>query len=186
MMHVPVDPLFLVIPLILSLTSSATHFQPLSDLIAQASVHPGYALPEPFSKEPVKAGWNEDVARLLALKGVRRVFKACCDRKGQSSVSRCHPAAKQGRAQFDEKSVVPAAPPSPNSDGGSTSVSGQRYYRPSRELLISHLKRKVEHFAAPEQYEKFDHLVRGLSRDGLFESGSSADLGKRESLLSRT
>lgn len=82
-MHVPIDPLFLVIPIILSLISSATHFQPLSDLIAQASVNPEFGLSEPFSKEGVKAGWNEDVARLLAFKDVKRVFKACCERKSE-------------------------------------------------------------------------------------------------------
>lgn len=88
-MHVPVDPLFLVIPIILALLDSKTnpHFQPLPDLISQASVIPSFALPEPFSKEPLKGGgggFNEDVARLLSLKVIRRVLKACCEKKGQS------------------------------------------------------------------------------------------------------
>lgn len=83
LMHVPVDPLFLVIPIVLSLISSATHFQPLSDLVAQASVNPDFALPEPFSREAIKGGgFNEDVGRLLAIKSVRRVFKLCCEKKG--------------------------------------------------------------------------------------------------------
>lgn len=86
-MHVPIDPLFLVIPIILSLISSNNEngrFQPLPDLISQASVNPIFALPEPFSKEPKKeGGWNEDIARLLSCKGIRRVFKLCCEKKGQ-------------------------------------------------------------------------------------------------------
>lgn len=87
-MHVPVDPLFLVIPIILSLTSSSTpttHFQPLPDLVAQTSVNPDFALPEPFSREEQKRGqgFNEDVGRLLSLKCIKRAFRACCDKKGK-------------------------------------------------------------------------------------------------------
>jgi len=82
LLHVPGDPLFLVIPIIESLTTTSTRFQPLGDLIAQASVDPRFALPEPFSKEPAGAGFNEDVSRLLAIKSVRRVFRACCEKKG--------------------------------------------------------------------------------------------------------
>ena len=85
LLHVPVDPLFLVIPIIESLTTTSTRFQPLGDLIAQASVDPRFALPEPFSKEPAGSGFNEDISRLLAIKSVRRVFKACCEKKGPSS-----------------------------------------------------------------------------------------------------
>lgn len=95
LMHVPVDPLYLVIPIILSLldsSSGANQFQPLADLIAQASVNPTFALPEPFSKEPKKGGgWNEDVARLLSLKVIKRVFKACCEKKGQSNLLNPNP-----------------------------------------------------------------------------------------------
>jgi len=83
LIHVPVDPLFLVIPIIESLKSASTHFQPLGDLIAQVSVDPRFALPEPFSKEPAGQGFNEDISRLLAMKSVRKVLKACCEKKGQ-------------------------------------------------------------------------------------------------------
>jgi ribonuclease H2 subunit B len=82
LLHVPVDPLFLVIPIIESLTTTSTRFQPLGDLVAQASVDPRFALPEPFSKEPAGSGFNEDISRLLAIKSVRRVFRACCEKKG--------------------------------------------------------------------------------------------------------
>jgi len=37
----------------------------------------------------------------------------------------------------------------------------------------------VDHFAAPETYEKFDHLVRGLGRDGLLETSANAELVAR-------
>jgi ribonuclease H2 subunit B len=80
---VSIDPLFLVIPIISSLLSSSeTRFQPLGDLIAQASVDPRFALPEPFSKGPAGVGFNEDVGRLLEIKSIKRVFKACCEKKG--------------------------------------------------------------------------------------------------------
>jgi ribonuclease H2 subunit B len=59
-------------------------------------------------------------------------------------------------------------------------MKGETYYRPSKEIIINHLKRKVEHFAAPEIYEKFDHLVRGLGRDGLLESSANTELVARE------
>lgn len=108
-MHVPVDPLFLVIPIVLSLISSATHFQPLSDLVAQASVNPDFALPEPFSREAIKGGgFNEDVGRLLAIKSVRRVFKLCCEKKGTTHTLRltlaCHAMPEVGRWLTDPSS----------------------------------------------------------------------------------
>jgi ribonuclease H2 subunit B len=91
LLHVPVDPLFLVIPIIESLLkSTSTHFQPLGDLIAQAGVDPSFALPEPFSKEPAGQGFNEDVSCLLSIKSVRRVFKACCEKKSKLS----HPQSR--------------------------------------------------------------------------------------------
>lgn len=83
LIHVPVDPLFLVIPIIDFLINTSTRFQPLGDLIAQASVDPRFALPEPFSKEPAGSGFNEDISRLLGIKSVKRVFKACCEKKSK-------------------------------------------------------------------------------------------------------
>jgi len=79
--------------------------------------------------------------------------------------------------------VVPTGPPSPPSSSSDLSISksnSETYYRPSIPIIINHLKRKVEHFAAPEQYEKYDHLVRGLGRDGLLESSASQELVTRE------
>jgi ribonuclease H2 subunit B len=61
-------------------------------------------------------------------------------------------------------------------------MKGETYYRPSRAIIINHLMRKIEHFAAPEQYEKFDHLVRGLGRDGLLETSANSELVSRMSL----
>ena len=75
--------------------------------------------------------------------------------------------------------MVPAGPPSPSSSSGDISLKGETYYRPSTQIIINHLKRKVDHFAAPETYEKFDHLVRGLGRDGLLESSANAELVAR-------
>jgi hypothetical protein len=75
--------------------------------------------------------------------------------------------------------VVPSGPPSPSSsnpDLSTTKSNNETYYRPSIPIIINHLKRKVEHFAAPEQHEKYDHLVRGLGRDGLLESSANQEL----------
>jgi ribonuclease H2 subunit B len=76
-------------------------------------------------------------------------------------------------------SVIPAGPPSPSSSTGDLTPKGERYYRPSTQIIINHLKRKVDHFAAPDQYEKFDHLVRGLGRDGLLETSANTELVER-------
>jgi ribonuclease H2 subunit B len=75
--------------------------------------------------------------------------------------------------------VVPAGPPSPSSSNGDLTPKGETYYRPSTQVIINHLKRKVDHFAAPETYEKFDHLVRGLGRDGLLETSANPELVAR-------
>jgi ribonuclease H2 subunit B len=88
LLQVPIDPLFLVIPIILSLlptSSTSIPFQPFSDLVAQVSASAAFALPEPFaSTVEGKGGWNEDVGRLLARKSMRRVMKLTCERKGES------------------------------------------------------------------------------------------------------
>jgi len=96
LMHHPVDPLFLVIPLILSLlpapssgatpTDTAVPFQPLSSLISTAASSSAHALAPPFTspKQATKGEYNEDVSRLLGMKRVKRVFRLCCDRKGAS------------------------------------------------------------------------------------------------------
>ncbi|WVQ73094.1 hypothetical protein IAR50_002657 [Cryptococcus sp. DSM 104548] len=160
LVHYPVDPLFLVIPLILFLVSdksSVPHFQPLYDLLSTCASSPSFILPEPFTsskgKRPASEGVNEDLSALLKLRSVKRAFKACCEVK-----------------------VVSAAPPSPKaSQPASPSPAAKRdkYYRPSVELVVKHLKSKVEFFAKPEEFEKFDHLIRALGRDGLL--GKSAD-----------
>ncbi|WWD03580.1 hypothetical protein V865_001634 [Kwoniella europaea PYCC6329] len=149
LIHYPIDPLFLVIPIITALSGGnhAQSFQPFSDLLSTASSLSQFSLPEPFT-QPVKSGqpsissskFNRDIDSLLKLKCVKRVFKACC-----------------------EKKVIPTISSSPSS---STSTP-QRYYKPSIPIVINHLKKKIEHFSQPEQFEKFDHLVRGLGRDGL-------------------
>ncbi|WVW86043.1 hypothetical protein I302_108081 [Kwoniella bestiolae CBS 10118] len=148
LIHYPIDPLFLVIPIItaLSSTTNGQSFQPLSDLISTASSLPTFSLPEPFTQptkpgQPSGSGYNRDIEIMLKLKVVKRVFKACC-----------------------EKKVIPTIPTSSSS---STSSTKQVYYRPSTQIAINHLKKKIEHFSRPEQFEKFDHLVRGLGRDGL-------------------
>ncbi|WWD19530.1 hypothetical protein CI109_103991 [Kwoniella shandongensis] len=163
LIHYPIDPLFLVIPLILALIpngASPPPFQPLSDLISAVSTSSQFSLSPPFvassSKTPSSyERFNEDLSTLLETKSVRKVFKACC-----------------------EKKVVPMAPPSPptESQSESQSSSKQRYYRPSLPLIINHLKKKVEYFAREEEFEKFDHLVRGLGRDGLLDAEADKEL----------
>ncbi|ORX40686.1 ribonuclease H2, subunit B [Kockovaella imperatae] len=167
LMHVPVDPLFLVIPLVFSLiptqTPSNRPFQPLSDLISTVSSSPMFALTPPFtsSSSAVRGGWNEDVEKLLNLKSVRRAFKLCC-----------------------EKKVAPIGPPSPNSTGESSSKPASiAYYRPSMDAIVHLLRIKVDHFAAPPQWGSFDHLVRSLARDGLADE-SHSELAKEARLKS--
>ncbi|WWC71895.1 uncharacterized protein I206_105854 [Kwoniella pini CBS 10737] len=145
LVHYPMDPLFLVIPIVLALSNSnnAQSFQPFSDLISTASSLPSFTLPEPFTG-PIKpgqssTGYNRDLESLLKLKIIRKVLRACC-----------------------EKKVIPSVTSSPSSK-----TTEQKYYRPSIPMILNHLKKKVEHFAQPEEFEKFDHLVRGLSKDGL-------------------
>ncbi|TYJ58445.1 hypothetical protein B9479_000651 [Cryptococcus floricola] len=159
LVHYPVDPLFLVIPLILSLVpenGSVLHFQPLYDLLSTCASSPSFILPEPFTskgKRPASEGVNEDLSALLKLKSVKRAFRACCEVK-----------------------IISAAPPSPKASqpaSPSPTAKGEKYYRPSIELVVKHLKSKVEFFAKPEEFEKFDHLIRAFGRDGML--GRSAD-----------
>ncbi|AAW45309.1 hypothetical protein CNBH3810 [Cryptococcus deneoformans B-3501A] len=160
LVHYPIDPLFIVIPLILALVPNGPPppFQPLHDLLSAASTSTSFALPLPFTsgtkgKSPNRSeGVNEDIERLLTLKNVKRAFKACC-----------------------EKKVISTAPPSPD-PSSSPQPPTQSFYRPSQDLIIQHLKRKAGFFAGPEEFEKFDHLVRGLGRDGLLEKDIDEEL----------
>ncbi|KAK8853116.1 hypothetical protein IAR55_003817 [Kwoniella newhampshirensis] len=159
LVHYPIDPLFLVIPLILASISngSPTPFQPLSDLISTITTSPLFALSPPFTvptsnPTAVSGGFNEDLSRVFKSKSVLRVFRACC-----------------------EKKVISTAPPSPPSDASSSQPPKQRYFRPSLPLIIKHLRKKVDFLAREEEFEKFDHLVRGLGRDGLLDT--EADRG---------
>lgn len=91
-MHHPIDPLFLVIPLILSLLPAdgaddkKSPFQPLSSLLSTAASSSAHGLSQPFTgsagSDAPKSEYNEDVTRLLRLKPVRRVFRLCCEKKG--------------------------------------------------------------------------------------------------------
>lgn len=162
-------------------------FQPLSDLITNAASLSAFALPEAFSRatngktEPAKSeGMNEDIARLLALKSVRKVFRLCCERKGELPMARWSFGPK-GKSSLDV--VIPLAPPSPPENGGSGSVpkaAKQVYYRPSLERVVALLQTKVDYFSAVERFEQFDHLVRGLSRDGLLSSDGASELTEGE------
>lgn len=71
--------------------------------------------------------------------------------------------------------VISTAPPSPD-PSSSPQPPTQSFYRPSQDLIIQHLKRKAGFFAGPEEFEKFDHLVRGLGRDGLLEKDIDEEL----------
>ena len=85
LIHHPIDPLFLVIPIVLSLLSHTNSFQPLSDLISTASSSSTFSLPLPFTRDPGSSTetFNEDISRLLAVPSVRRAFRLCCERKGE-------------------------------------------------------------------------------------------------------
>ncbi|KGB76950.1 hypothetical protein CNBG_2788 [Cryptococcus deuterogattii R265] len=160
LVHYPIDPLFIVIPLIRALIPNGPPppFQPLHDLLSAASTSTSFALPLPFTSAPKGKSpdeWdvvNEDIERLLTLNNVRKVFKACCERK-----------------------VISVAPPSPN-PSSSPQPPTQSYYRPSHDLIVQHLKCKAQFFATPEEFEKFDHLVRGLGKDGLLEKDINEEL----------
>ncbi|ORY26709.1 ribonuclease H2, subunit B [Naematelia encephala] len=165
LVHYPIDPLFLVIPIILALSTqsgSNTSFQPLSDLVSTASALPAFALDPPFTNltkgVDYKVGWNDDISYLLSLKTVRRVFKLCCERK-----------------------AIPSAPPSPPPENGGVLLpptKGQVYFRPSVELVLRHLKAKMEWMSEESQWYRFDHLVRSLARDGLGVPSANPDLVK--------
>ena len=95
LIHHPVDPLFLVIPLVLPLIAAqgeTAPFQPLSSLISTAASSSTHGLPAAFTKpakDTTKGEWNEDVGRLLGMKGVKRCFKLCCEKKGTWVVCSC-------------------------------------------------------------------------------------------------
>jgi ribonuclease H2 subunit B len=99
LMHHPVDPLFLVIPLLLPLiTSDDMPYTTLSSLMTTASSSSAHSLSAPFTKDTKgkgkegdtreKEGFNPDVGRLLEMKSVKTVFKHCCEQKG--TLHRCH------------------------------------------------------------------------------------------------
>ncbi|WVF73110.1 hypothetical protein IAT40_007929 [Kwoniella sp. CBS 6097] len=175
LMHYPIDPLFLVIPLILAVSTKSFQFQPLSDILTDLPTHPKFCLSQPFTASSLSssltgqakgkgaengtsgggAGYNADLAELLNLKIVRRVFRACCEVKDLPSTDHEVPGGQ--RSGSDARSRV------------------QRYYKPSPELVVKHLKRKIEHFAQVSEFEKFDHLVRSLGRDGLLGDGADID-----------
>jgi ribonuclease H2 subunit B len=46
--------------------------------------------------------------------------------------------------------------------------------------MVQLLRMKVDVLADPAEFEKFDHLVRGLGRDGLLTPGSDVELIRRE------
>ncbi|KAK4683816.1 ribonuclease H2 subunit B, partial [Tremellales sp. Uapishka_1] len=153
LIHHEIDVLFLVIPIVLSMISTTpTPFQPLSDLISQATTSKSFLLSAPFSTDTPE--FNEDVSRLFGLKAIRRVMRAAC-----------------------EKKVVPPVPPSPPSESGSSSSPSKTvYYRPSMENILKLLRSKVEYFSQNENVDRFDHLQRALGRDGLLGTDVNEEL----------
>ncbi|EIW72256.1 hypothetical protein M231_04940 [Tremella mesenterica] len=151
LLHIPIDPLFLVIPLITSLIpngDSNTPFQPLEDLFSQLISSSSFAIPPPFSKEPQNGDKNEegrynpDIGRLLEIRIISDVFKLCCDQKDISS---------------------------------ETEIT-ETYYRPSLSLILNLIQQKVDHFQRNE-FHKFDHLIRSLLRDGILVHTDQGDYG---------
>lgn len=66
--------------------------------------------------------------------------------------------------------VVDAAPPSPPPEGGDEEKpKPTAYYRPSRDAILRLLKAKVDTLSAQKNFNKFDHLMRSLGREGLLE-----------------
>ena len=67
------------------------------------------------------------------------------------------------------RTVIPAALLSSDEQDDPSSSKATIYYRPSLDAIITLLRKKVDHFAAPAQCGSFDHIVRSLARDGLLE-----------------
>ncbi len=72
--------------------------------------------------------------------------------------------------------MVDAAPPSPPPEEEEEKPKPTAYYRPSTEAILAILRSKVDKFAEADTFAKFDHLVRGLGRDGLLEAGADPAL----------
>ncbi|CAK9779475.1 hypothetical protein CC85DRAFT_288554 [Cutaneotrichosporon oleaginosum] len=151
LLHHPIDPLFLAIPLALSLipTGRTAPFQPLGDLLSSVVASSAWDLKPAFA--PSAPPTAADIARLVEIKAFRKAFRACCERK-----------------------VIEAAD---DSGEGVDEAEGSRprstaYYRSSREVILELLRRKVDRLADEANFSKFDHLVRGLGRDGLLETGA--------------
>ncbi|GMK58325.1 hypothetical protein CspeluHIS016_0503570 [Cutaneotrichosporon spelunceum] len=140
LLHHPIDPVFLAIPLALSLLhpDRTTPFQPLADLLTPQS---HFDLKPAFSSSAAPAH-NPDAGRLVAHMPFRRAFRACCERK-----------------------LVDAVP-----------TPEEAYYRPSRAAMLAIVRAKVDSLAAADTFDKFDHLVRGLGRDGLLEPSADPAL----------
>ncbi|BEJ16780.1 hypothetical protein CspHIS471_0601810 [Cutaneotrichosporon sp. HIS471] len=96
-------------------------------------------------------------------KPFRRAFRACCELVD----------------------ALPTPPAEGEGEGGDGEEGGNKaqdkpkpvaYYRPSREAMLSIVKAKVDRLAAADNFNKFDHLVRGLGRDGLLETSADPTL----------
>lgn len=61
-------------------------------------------------------------------------------------------------------------------EGETSKAKDRAYYRPSRDAILRLLKLKVDNLAHSKELGKFDHLVRGLGRDGLLTAGSDEKL----------
>jgi ribonuclease H2 subunit B len=72
--------------------------------------------------------------------------------------------------------VVDAAPLSPPPEDEEEKPKPTAYYRPSREAILAILRGKVDRLAEEGNFAKFDHLVRGLGREGLLEAGADPAL----------
>lgn len=159
-------------------------FQPLPDLLSTASSSAQWGLKPAFAPSAQPEAWNRDVARLAELPAFVAAFKACCDVKRESFLLLGHrPSELTAGVGGELPSPPPESAPGSAREGEGKPEEGQVYYRPSRDVILAVLRRKVAHVAA--HFQEFDHLVRALGRDGLLGADADAKLVEGELHLAR-
>lgn len=95
-MFTPIDPVFLLLPVVEATTGNPSRFLLLDHIFSTAQSHASYKLPRAFPAPDVKGKKREveeveevgletdDVLRLGELEGVERALRRVCDVKGAS------------------------------------------------------------------------------------------------------